>query len=192
MATKTLRHEVFLIYYFLGVFVPLRLLFIRVKIMKKAECRIPGFTLAELMIVLVIISIIAAIAVPMYSSAAGVQLKTAANVIASDLEYAKNMAISTGQTYQVVFDTAAESYSIKNSAGAVITHPVHIGANYIVNFASDSRLSKVDIVSTTFGGTISFDYLGTPSANSGEVVLVAEGSTMKVKIETITGYITIE
>jgi prepilin-type N-terminal cleavage/methylation domain-containing protein len=163
-----------------------------VKIMKKAECRIPGFTLAELMIVLVIISIIAAIAVPMYSSAAGVQLKTAANVIASDLEYAKSMAISTGQTYQVVFDTAAESYRIKNSAGAVITHPVHIGANYIVNFASDSRLSKVDIVSTTFGGTISFDYLGTPSANSGEVVLVAEGSTMKVKIETITGYITIE
>jgi prepilin-type N-terminal cleavage/methylation domain-containing protein len=200
MATKTLRHEVFLIYYFLGVFVPLRLLFIRVKIMKKAECRIPGFTLAELMIVLVIISIIAAIAVPMYSSAAGVQLKTAANVIASDLEYAKSMAISTGQTYQVVFDTAAESYRIKNSAGAVITHPVHIGANYIVNFASDSRLNKVDIVSTTFGagGTIKFDYLGTPfngagvSLSNGSVVLRAEGRTMTVKIEPVTGYITIE
>lgn len=168
--------------------------------MKKAEYRIRGFTLAELIIVLVIISIIAAIAVPMYSSAAGVQLKTAANVIASDLEYAKSMAISTGQTYQVVFDTATESYSMKNSAGAVITHPVHIGANYIVNFASDSRLNKVDIVSTTFGvgGTIKFDYLGTPYngagtiLSNGSILIRAEGNTMTIKIEPTTGYITIE
>jgi type II secretion system protein H len=159
-----------------------------------------GFTLAELIIVLVILGIIAAIAVPMYSSAASAQLKTAANVIASDLEYAKSMAISTGQTYQVDFDTAAESYSTKDSAGAVIAHPVHIGASYIVNFASDSRLNKVDIVSTTFGAgdTIKFDYLGAPyngagiSLNNGSILLRAEGNMMTVKIEPITGYVTIE
>ncbi|MFA6186951.1 MAG: GspH/FimT family protein [Phycisphaerae bacterium] len=153
----------------------------------------PAFTLVEVIIVVIIVGIIAAIAVPMYTSAASVQLSAAANMVASDLEYAKSMAISTGKTYQVVFDTAAESYSLKNSSGT-INHPVRVGQTYVVSFASDGRLNKVDIVSTNFGvsNTITFDYLGTPSVNSGEVVLSAEGGTMKVKIESVTGYISIE
>lgn len=176
------------------------------RMMKNVKNRVPAFTLVEVLIVLVIIGIIAAIAVPMYSSAASVQLKTAANMITSDLEYAKSMAISTGQTYQIVFDTAAESYSIKvkdiNGNYQLIAHPVHVGINYIVNFASDIRLNKVDIVSTTFGvgNTIMFNYLGTPldgggaSLNNGSIFLrvSADGSTMTVKIEPVTGYVTIE
>jgi type II secretion system protein H len=77
----------------------------------------PAFTLVEVLIVLMVIGIIAAIAVPLYVSAASTQLRTAANMIASDLEYAKSMSISTGQSHSIVFDTTAESYSIKNSAG---------------------------------------------------------------------------
>jgi Tfp pilus assembly protein FimT len=123
-------------------------------------------------------------------------------MVASDLEYAKSMAISTGKIYKVVFDTAAatEGYSLKNSADTVIAHPVRIGQKYTISFATDSRLNKVDITSTTFGtgDTIKFDYLGAPldgagaALNNGEVVLTAEGSTMKVKIESVTGYISIE
>jgi Tfp pilus assembly protein FimT len=162
--------------------------------MKNVKTKTQAFTLVEVMIMVIIVGIIAAIAIPMYTSAASVQLSAAANMIASDLEYAKSMAISTGKTYQVVFNTAAatEGYSLKNSTGTTIANPVRVGQDYIISFASDGRLNKVDIASTTFGGTISFDYLGTPSVNNGEVVLTAEGSTIKVKIESVTGYITIE
>jgi prepilin-type N-terminal cleavage/methylation domain-containing protein len=168
--------------------------------MRNVKKEAKAFTLVEVIMVVIIVGIIAAIAVPMYSSAASVQLSSAATMIASDLEYAKSMAISTGKTYQVVFDTAAEGYSIKNAAGTVISNPVHIGVNYTVNFASDSRLSKVNIVSTTFGaaGTIKFDYLGTPLDSTGaalssySVVLSAEGCTMTVVVEPVTGYISIQ
>ncbi|MDD5010866.1 MAG: prepilin-type N-terminal cleavage/methylation domain-containing protein [Phycisphaerae bacterium] len=159
-----------------------------------------GFTLLEVVIVLMVIGIIAAMAVPMYVSAASVQLRAAADVIASDLEYAKSMAISTGKSHSVVFDTAAESYSIENSDGQVIAHPVHIGADYVVNFANDSRLNRVDIVNTNFGATetVSFDNIGAPFDGSGAALsngfiqLRAGKYTMRVKIESVTGYVSIE
>jgi prepilin-type N-terminal cleavage/methylation domain-containing protein len=169
--------------------------------MKKSRRKtLPAFTLVEVIIVLMIIGIVAAIVIPMHVSAASTELKTAANMIASDLEYAKSMAISTGKSYFVVFDTSAEGYCIKDAGGQVITHPVHIGANYAVSFAGDGRLDKVDIVSTTFGAanTIKFDSLGSPfdgtgaALNNGVVQLSAESQTMKVKIEPVTGYISIE
>jgi hypothetical protein len=76
---------------------------------------------------------------------------------------------------------------------------VHIGANYIVSFATDSRLNKVDIVSTTFGSnTVKFDYLGAPSDgagalnSSGSVTLRAGGNTLTVKVEPVTGYVSID
>jgi type II secretion system protein H len=160
----------------------------------------PAFSLVEVLIVLMIVGIVAVIVIPMHVSAATTELKTAANMIASDLEYAKSLAISTGKSYSVVFDTSAESYCIKDSAGQVITHPVHVGANFAVSFAGDGRLDKVNILSTTFGAanTIKFDSLGSPfdgtgaALNNGVIQLSAENQTLKVKIEPVTGYISVE
>jgi prepilin-type N-terminal cleavage/methylation domain-containing protein len=172
---------------------------------KNSKEVLPAFTLVEVIIVLIIVGIIAAVAVPLYSSAASVQLNTAANIITSDLEYAKSMAMSTGRSYSVVFDTSTETegYRINDSAGQVISHPVHIGASYIVSFAKDSRLNKVDIVSANFDSKngVRFDYLGAPyawdgssasSLNNGSIQLRAEGNPLTVKIEPVTGYISIE
>jgi hypothetical protein len=121
-------------------------------------------------------------------------------MIASDLEYAKSMAMSTGRSFSVVFNDSNESYRIKDANGDV-NHPVHIGAKYVVSFAGDSRLNKVDIVSADFHSTsiVWFNYLGTPEDGShvslnedGLVSLRAEGNTLKVKVEPVTGYVSIE
>ena len=104
-----------------------------------------GFTIVEIVVVVVIISIAALIAVPMMSSAAGLQIRSAANMIAADLEYARSMAISRGQNYSVEFDTSTERYRIKDQSGNVISHPVKKGFNYEIDFQNDSRLNRVDI-----------------------------------------------
>jgi Tfp pilus assembly protein FimT len=163
--------------------------------MRKSHREIlPAYTLVEMFIVMVILAIIAAIAVPLYTSAASTEVKAAANMIASDLEYAESMAMSTGRNYSAVFDASAESYSIKDCNNQVISHPVHVGTRFIVNFANDSRLNKVDIVSA-FGSTttsvVTFDYLGAPS-NSGSILLRSDGITMTVKVAPVTGYVSIE
>lgn len=152
-----------------------------------------GFTLIEIIIVAVILSIVALTAVPMLSSAGTTQVRAAANMIAADMEYAKSMAISGGQDYSVVFDQAADNYQIEDQNGNVIPHPVKVGFNYVVDFQNDSRLSRVDITGANFGGTakVTFDSLGSPD-NGGTVTLQANGTTFTVMVEPITGYISVQ
>lgn len=73
-----------------------------------------AFTIIEILIVVALLAIAGMMAVPMMSSAASIQIDSAANMIAADLEYAKSMAISRGQKFSVVFDKTTETYQIKD------------------------------------------------------------------------------
>lgn len=171
----------------------------RQSLLRLSRIHSDGFTLVEMVLVIIILSIAAMMAIPFATSGTSTQLKSAATIVASDLEYAKSMAISRGKRYWVVFDTGAESYSIQDANG-VISNPVGPGP-YTVNFAADTRLRQVDISSVSFdtSDTVSFDYLGSPNSgsgsgsplNSGVITLTAGGSTMTVNVEPVTGYITI-
>jgi prepilin-type N-terminal cleavage/methylation domain-containing protein len=141
-----------------------------------------GFTLIEIIIVIVILAIAAMTAIPMLSSAGSVQIRSAANMIAADLEYAKSMAISRGQDYSVEFDESSESYSIyKEGDASPIDHPVKKGFPYTIDFKNDGRLNKVDIT---------FNCLGSPYYG-GTINLNADGSTATITVEPVTGYISI-
>jgi prepilin-type N-terminal cleavage/methylation domain-containing protein len=160
-----------------------------------------AFTIVEILIVVVLLAIAGMMAVPMMSSAASIQIGSAANMIAADLEYAKSMAISRGQYYSVVFDSATETYRIKDQNGSVIPHPVKKGFDYVVDFRNDHRLNRVDIVDANFDSTneVKFDYLGSPyngnptptPLNSGVVRLQAAGISKTIRVEPVTGYISI-
>ncbi|MCH7557049.1 MAG: prepilin-type N-terminal cleavage/methylation domain-containing protein [Planctomycetes bacterium] len=159
-----------------------------------------GFTLVELLIVIAIIAIAALTAIPMMSSAASMQIRSAANMITADLEYAKSMAISRAQYFSVVFDKNTESYWIEDQDGNVLLHPVKKGFDYVIDFQNDSRLNKVDIVDVDFDATskVTFDYLGSPyngnstPLNSGVISLQAGGTTTTVTVEPVTGFVSIQ
>ena len=166
----------------------------------RAKGCVIGFTLIEILVVVMIIAIAAMVAVPMMSSAASFQVRAAANQIAADMEYAKSMAISRQQSYSVVFDKDAESYQIEEPNGAVISHPVKKGFSYIVNFANDGRTEGVDIYEVDFDttSTIKFDFLGSPCngsnnpLNNGVITLKAGEQTMTINVSPVTGYISIQ
>jgi prepilin-type N-terminal cleavage/methylation domain-containing protein len=158
--------------------------------MRKSKSKQNGFTLIEIIIVIVIISIAALIAIPMLGSAGDIQVRAAADMIAADLEYAKSMAVSRQKSYWVIFDTAAESYRLEDDTG-IITHPVNAGKLYSVNFKNDSRVNQVNIYSVSFAGSqVVFDYLGSPD-NGGQIVLTGGGKTVTVSVEAVTGYISV-
>jgi len=160
-----------------------------------------GTTLIELVIVLVILAIAAALAIPMISSASGVQVRSAANLLASDLEYAKNMSISSGQNYSLVF-VDGQSYKVCDQSGSTVSHPVS-GKSYVVDYSVDGRLEKVTISNVDIqpgsSQQITFDYLGSPYSGSGtssplnsaQITLSAGGTVITVLIEAVTGFISI-
>jgi prepilin-type N-terminal cleavage/methylation domain-containing protein len=152
-----------------------------------------GFTIIEVVIVVVIISIAALVAVPMMSSAASLQIRSAANMIAADLEYARSMAISRGQNFSVEFDVNTEQYRIKDQAGNVISHPVKKGFDYEIDFQNDSRLNRVDIANVNFNMTpiVKFECLGSP-VEGGIVIIQAGGETKTIRVEPVTGFISIQ
>ncbi|MBN1816619.1 MAG: GspH/FimT family pseudopilin [Sedimentisphaerales bacterium] len=166
-----------------------------------------GFTFIEIIVVIVILGIAALLAVPMFSSAADIQVRTAANMIAADLEYAKSMAITFQQKYSVVFLSGSERYQVQDQAGVVLTHPTNPGVTFLIDFSADNRTNQVDIVSANFAGAtgtaqaVTFDYLGTPYAglpgseemlNNGTITLSADTFGLTVTVEPVTGYITIQ
>jgi len=161
-----------------------------------------AFTLIEIMVVVAIIAIAAFLAVPMFSSAADVQLRSAANMIAADIEYAKSLAITRQQPHSVVFDTVSHAYEVRDMLGVVVPHPLNADGLLAVSFPNDSRLKKVTISATALtDNTVTFDYLGSPYDGSDTtsplisgvdvITLAAEGMTMTITIEPVTGYVTV-
>lgn len=150
-----------------------------------------GFTIIEILIVVVILAIAALTAIPMMSSAGSVQVRSVANMIAADLEYAKSLAITKGQNYWVVFDTSSESYRIEDQSGTTIPHPVKKGFGYVIDLEAEG-LDQVDITDADFSGAwkVKFDYLGSP--DSGGTVTIQGGSTtVTISVEPVTGFITV-
>lgn len=174
------------------------------KVMDRKICSYSsvGFTIVEILVVVVILGIISLMAIPMISSGADFQIRAAANMIAADLEYAKSLAITNQNHYSIVFDAAGDSYQMLDSSGGVVEDPVRAGSGVAVDFSSDSRFGQVDIASVSFDttDTVEFDYLGAPyngfssSLSSGEIVLTAgQGAiTITIVVEPVTGYILIQ
>jgi len=167
---------------------------------KKFAFVLTGFSIIELIIVIIILSMTALMVIPAMSTAADRQIDAATVRIAVDMEYARNMAVTNQKNYWVTF-ISAQSYKICDSSGT-INHPVK-GGLYIVDFTQDSRMSQVTVDADFDPGSdksITFDYLGSPysgmatsnALNSGHVDLQAGSFTSSVTIEPVTGYVSIQ
>jgi prepilin-type N-terminal cleavage/methylation domain-containing protein len=79
----------------------------------RARPRVTGFTLVELLVVLVIIATLAAVAVPSMSGALqSTALRESAQRLVLTARYARSYAITHGCECRLTFDTAANTYAL--------------------------------------------------------------------------------
>jgi prepilin-type N-terminal cleavage/methylation domain-containing protein len=168
-----------------------------------------AFTLVEILVVVIILGIAGAIIVPSIGSRDDLKAAAAARVIMADLIYTQNLAITSQGNRYVAFDVAGQKYSVTDSAGGVITHPVNqTPYTQVFGGTSQSNLPDLKLVSTTFIGVsgvaqtkIGFDELGTPltcnplgvteTLSTGSILIQAGKYKLKVDIEPFTGQISV-
>ncbi len=159
---------------------------------KSYRHRFVGFTLAELIVVVVILSISAAMVIPYATNTSSFQAVSAARVLSSDLEYAQNVAIVTQTPVEVVFDVAGDIYTLYDAnTSTPLKHPI-TKEDYVTDFSMQSGFSDLDILSANFDGnqSVTFDEMGAPD-NSGNVRLRSGVHTYRISVAAATGKVTV-
>lgn len=145
-----------------------------------------GFTLVEMLVVLMVVAIAAAIVLPNAVGSRDMDAIAAARTLSVDLQYAQNHAITYQKPVTVTFTPASETYTLTNQSGA-LNHPITKSA-YTVNLAGQ----EVDLVGANFNNktVVVFDELGAPD-NAGTVTLQAGSYVYRVDVAVATGKISV-
>jgi hypothetical protein len=135
-------------------------------------------------------AITAAVVIPNAIGTSDFQAVAAARMVATDLQYAQDTAITTQTPITVTFEPTLERYRLSNASGTLI-HPITRQA-YVVSFPSLRGFGEVDVVSVSFNGAtwVTFDEMGTPGAG-GTVVLRAGPHVYTLTVAAVTGMVTV-
>ena len=157
-----------------------------------------AFTLIEMMIVVLIVSIIGAMAVARMGDTSVTQLRSAASLLVADLGFAQVESIGHAADLRVVvFDVAGNSYHIASASSSEtpITHPIS-KAPYEVRFGEGAAhaLTAVSISTLSVGGDaqLQFGVYGQlDQATAATVTLITESHSVTITIHPVTGEATI-
>lgn len=137
-----------------------------------------GFTIIEIVAVLLVIGIISAIVISRTASSTNYSLDAEAQIIKSHLRYAQVRALSDDTTWGIAFN--GNSYTLQRSG---INTTIHLPNNNspIRNLPSGISISPA--------GTITYNHLGSPGSASITLTLSANGQSQNIIITKNTGFI---
>ena len=158
-----------------------------------------GFTLVEVLVVVIVLGIASAIVVPSMLRSHTMTSQAASRQVMSDLLVAQNDAVAQQQVRRVWFEPTANRYRVTDGSNQVVTMPWQ-GAgtqNYVVDFDPeggwDTRFAGVRIGQVSFANPdplaktyVEFDDLGSPVAG-GTVTLEAGPKRYQVSVAGFTG-----
>ncbi len=155
-----------------------------------------GFTLVEVLVVIVIIGLAGAIVVPSLLNPGTLGVQAAGRMIISDILIAQNDAIASQAVRRVIFEPANNRYRVTDQAGTTLNASWKSGglgaANFIVDFNTDPRFTGVTMQNPVFNGVafLEFDPLGAPT-DGGSVDVLGGNIRYRIAVAPFTGLVTI-
>jgi len=151
--------------------------------LKKAT---PGFSLTELIVMIVLIGIFGAMAMTRTNTGlTTIQVQIAIDQITTDIDYSKSMAFARHDTITLVFSTTLEQYTIYNgpdgSRSAVTDFPN--STNGVISF-DQSDFIEVNITSANFNGSSELQFLPLGDAKSGGSIVL---NSKTISVAPVTG-----
>lgn len=156
-----------------------------------------GFTLAEVVVVMVLTTIVAAAAIPSVLSLLSTRGKVAARQVARDLTFARQRAIATSRTIWVVFNPSLDEYTMLEepagsggrSAATALIDPA-TGVAFRQRF-NRNEFGAIDMTAAGISGgsEVGFDWRGRPKVNdatflSSTATITLTGATVSIEPET--------
>ena len=169
-----------------------------------------GFTLVELVLIMLVLAVIAAAVIPRIGDTAAMRMSATARKVQSDIALAQSLAMTGGQRYRVYFNLApapAAGYAVVNDAdgdanwgeaGEFARDPVD-GASLSVTL-NVGNYAGVTISAVGFAGSfVEFDTLGRPYSAAGllagagptSVTMAGGSATQTVSVAHQTGRVSI-
>lgn len=139
--------------------------------------RLNGFSLLELLIVMIIISIVTGIGYISYPGRAAFDAIAMKNQIIQDIRYTQMLSMSLGGGYGIVFNAA--NYQIKKPDGTNFTHP---------SMTTNPITLPTSVTLSTVPQTISFDVNGRPSAGTTLTITTSLGQAV-LRLQSETGFV---
>ncbi|MCX5687865.1 MAG: type II secretion system protein [Candidatus Omnitrophica bacterium] len=160
-----------------------------------------GFTLIELVMLIVIIGIVALASMPKAITSQAVRLEAACQKIATDLRYTQEMALAQQVRFGISIDPVNEAYFVYRVNVGTVARDPQTRNNFNVSFVTLNEFKGIDIVSTSFSNKIEFDSVGAPYdgngvilSSQGVITLQAQAGTYSrtVRIEAKTGKVSVQ
>ncbi len=152
-----------------------------------------GFSIIEIMVVLVILGILSVVIVPrLYDSYVSTSETSALNQVVRDIRYAGEYALAKRDTVWVEFDVPGNSYAIYGGdtvAEKTLLENTRGEGNFVIQLGA-GEYQRLTLTSANFDGSpnLEFDKFGIPIlSNNGVVVL---NSTYTITVESETGTVT--
>lgn len=157
-----------------------------------------AFTMIEIMIVVAVIAILSAAAVPMLSATEHTKLRSAASIVLADLEFAQTESIANPATPRsVVFTTSTSTWNIitGTAPGTTVTNPIDkqpYSTKFGIGRAASLSGVTISSVSLGTGNAVQFGGLGqTNLTNTGTVTLSCNSRTITLSIDPTTGEVSV-
>lgn len=154
-----------------------------------------GITLLELIMVMIIAGILASAAIPRLRGLETVKVSSASKVLAQDMRYVQQYAMTRHLHTRIVFNLTNESYyaqeeNAANSSAWVNIKSPFTRANMTLDFTRDPRFAGTLIDSANFSGqtNVTFNWTGAP-AGGGSVAVSFKGVNRTVTVENETGLV---
>ena len=151
-----------------------------------------GFTILALMVVLLILSLVAATGVRWYFSRDEVTLENAAVLLAKDLRAAQHRSIFLGRPGRLLFLPDGSGYVLLDERGEMAQNP-QTGEPFVRVYPDDGVFVGVRIVTAAAGSdrTLEIDSHGLATEDL-EVALTFAGEHRTLRFDRQSGRITIE